>query len=472
MVIDTMTSNEPINLLLGWPTPALHPDRSLLNAATVVLADNETSTPALRYGPQLGRDALRQGVASWLTDIYRPTAGDITFDRVGITGGASVNLTNILLRFSDPIYTRRVWMVEPTYFMACPMIEDAGLTGKLRGVPEDEEGLDIEFLRDAISKADAEGDSEAKPIKTYPKLFRHIVYAVPTFSNPSGKIMSLRRREEIVRLAREHDALIITDDVYDALRWPVEESAPLEKVGPLPPRIVDVDRALPGQSEWGNSVSNGSFSKIIAPGMRVGWLEGTPKFVENMGKVGSSSSGGCIGHFSSSLISQMITTGEFTKHIENVLIPTYRRRYNALLAAIDKYLVPLGVKLNAGSSYQFNEDSPKIAGGYFLYITFPDGLPPADELATWAKTSQALTIAPGSIFTVRGDEGSDRRSRTTFGRGARLSWAWNSEEVIVEGIQRLAVVVQDALDGKVEQNEDGGQTFLAAMARIDIADTA
>lgn len=103
-----MTPNQPINLLLGWPTPALHPDRSLLNAATAVLADNETATPALRYGPQLGREALRQGVASWLTDIYRPTAGDINLDRIGITGGASVNLTNILLRFSDPVYTQRV----------------------------------------------------------------------------------------------------------------------------------------------------------------------------------------------------------------------------------------------------------------------------------------------------------------------------------------------------------------------------
>ncbi|KAF7546009.1 hypothetical protein G7Z17_g8739 [Cylindrodendrum hubeiense] len=463
-----MTSNQPINLLLGWPTPALHPDRSLHSAATVVLADNETSTPALRYGPQLGREALRQGVASWLTDIYRPTSGDIASSRVGISGGASVNLTNILLRFSDPIYTRRVWMIEPTYFMACPMIEDAGLTGKLRGVPEDEEGLDIEFLRNAISKADADGDSEAKPIKNYPKLFRHIIYAVPTFSNPSGKIMSLCRREELVRLAREYDALVITDDVYDALSWPTDETASLESVGPLPPRIVDIDRALTGGSEWGNSVSNGSFSKIIAPGMRVGWFEGTPKFVENMGKV----SGGCIGHFSSSLISQMITTGEFTKHIENVLIPTYRKRYNAMVAAINKYLVPLGVKLNAGSSYQSSEDSAKIAGGYFLYITFPDAFPSADALATWAKTTQALTIAPGSIFTVRGDEGSDRRSHKTFGRGARLSWAWNEEDVIVEGIQRLALVVQDALDGKVQQDEAGAQTFLAAMARIDIATTA
>ncbi|KAH7114941.1 pyridoxal phosphate-dependent transferase, partial [Dactylonectria estremocensis] len=443
-----MTANPPINLLLGWPTPALHPDRGLLSAVTAVLASNETSTPALRYGPQLGGDGLRKGVAAWLTDLYHPTAGDVTANRVGITGGASVNLTNILLRFSDPVYTRR----------------DAGLTGKLRGVPEDEEGLDIAFLKAALSKADAEAVSDAKPIKNYPKIFRHIIYTVPTFSNPSGKVMSLRRREELVRFAREHDALVIADDVYDALRWPADEDVSLGTVGRLPPRIVDIDRALSGQSEWGNSVSNGSFSKIVAPGMRVGWLEGTP--------YGSSSSGGCISHFSSSLISHMVTTGELTRHIENVLIPTYRKRYNATIAAISKYLLPLGVKLNTGSPYRSSEGAPSIASGYFLYITFPDGFPTADALATWAKTSQALTIAPGSIFTVRGDEGSDERSRTTFGRSARLSWAWNDKDIIVEGIQRLAVVVQDALDGKVQQNEGGEQSFLAAMARIDIATTA
>ncbi|KAH6876435.1 pyridoxal phosphate-dependent transferase [Thelonectria olida] len=467
-----MTPNQPINLLLGWPTPALHPDGSLLSAAAAVLADNETATPALRYGPQLGLETLRKGVAAWLTGVYRPTAGDITFDRVGITGGASVNLTNTLLRFSDPVYTRRVWMVEPTYFMACPMIEDAALSGKLRGVPEDEEGLDIGYLRDAIHKADAEAGSGDETIKNYPKLFRHIIYAVPTFSNPSGKTMSMRRREELVKLARESDALVITDDVYDALRWPVDETASTESVGPPPPRIIDIDRALPGQSKWGNSMSNGSFSKIVAPGIRVGWLEATPKFAEQMGKVGSSSSGGCVGHFSSSLISQMITTGEFTRHIRDALIPTYRKRYNAMLRAIHDHLVPLGVTLGTGSSNQASGYSTKMAGGYFLYITFPDAVPPADELATWAKESQSLTIAPGSIFTVRGDEQSHERSQTTFGRGARLSWAWNSEDVIVEGIQRLAVVVKNALEGKVQQSGGDGETFLSALSRIDIADAA
>lgn len=96
--------------------------------------------------------------------------------------------------------------------------------------------------------------------------------------------MSLRRRQELVRLAREYDALIITDDVYDFLQWPSSLSSQtmsLEKAAM--PRIVDIDRYLDGGTErqgadgFGNAVSNGSFSKIFGPGVRTGWAEGTTK---------------------------------------------------------------------------------------------------------------------------------------------------------------------------------------------------
>jgi DNA-binding transcriptional MocR family regulator len=96
--------------------------------------------------------------------------------------------------------------------------------------------------------------------------------------------MSLRRRKELVSLAREYDALVITDDVYDFLQWPSDlssQSMSLEKA--VLPRIVDVDRYLDGGAErdgadgFGNAVSNGSFSKICGPGLRTGWCEGTAK---------------------------------------------------------------------------------------------------------------------------------------------------------------------------------------------------
>ncbi len=96
--------------------------------------------------------------------------------------------------------------------------------------------------------------------------------------------MSLRRREQLVRLARKYSALIITDDVYDQLQWPVNESSPSPIQHAILPRIVDIDRDMDvgpeegAEDGFGNAVSNGSFSKIAGPGCRTGWAEGTAKF--------------------------------------------------------------------------------------------------------------------------------------------------------------------------------------------------
>lgn len=104
--------------------------------------------------------------------------------------------------------------------------------------------------------------------------------------------MTLRRRQQLVELAREYDALIITDDVYDHLQWDMnddEASAALDVA--IQPRIVDVDRLWNGGAErdgadgFGNSVSNGSFSKIVGPGCRTGWAEATPKFTYALSQV-------------------------------------------------------------------------------------------------------------------------------------------------------------------------------------------
>jgi DNA-binding transcriptional MocR family regulator len=109
---------------------------------------------------------------------------------------------------------------------------------------------------------------------------------VPTFANPSGKTMSLRRRQQLVEIAREYDGLIITDDVYDFLQWPCTANTLQQSLvdSAVLPRVVDIDRQLNGGPErpnadgFGNAVSNGSFSKIVGPGCRVGWAEGTEKF--------------------------------------------------------------------------------------------------------------------------------------------------------------------------------------------------
>ena len=104
--------------------------------------------------------------------------------------------------------------------------------------------------------------------------------------------MSLHRRQELVRIARDYDALIITDDVYDHLQWPTSTKDP-QVLGDhaILPRIVDIDRVIDGGTErdgadgFGNAVSNGSFSKIAGPGCRIGWAEATEKFAWGLSQV-------------------------------------------------------------------------------------------------------------------------------------------------------------------------------------------
>lgn len=274
-----------INLQLGWPSPRLFPSEQLAAATIASLSNPDIAKSALIYGPDLGYAPFRESVAEWLTLFYQPPSGTIPIDRIAITGGASQNLASILQVFSDPNTTRRIWMVEPTYFLACTIFQDAGFAGRLRGVPENEHGIDIEFLKKELMKFEYEASQngvyhEIKPASQYGKIFRHILYLTPTFSNPSAKTMSTVVREQLLSLSREYDVLIISDDVYDFLRWPAEDSKLASiSMTPIPPRLVDLDRATSSKESWGNSISNGSFSKIVAPGVRVGWAEASTKMI-------------------------------------------------------------------------------------------------------------------------------------------------------------------------------------------------
>ena len=155
-----------IDLFKGWPNPKLLPSSHIRAAAIAALSDLEISTSGLLYGPDEGYGPLRHQIANWLTQFYQPLEV-IGFERICITGGASQNLARILAEFSDPIYTRNVWMVSPTYFLACRILEDAGFHGRLRSVPEDEEGIDIGFLSKQINMSEqkAKADGNEKPVR-------------------------------------------------------------------------------------------------------------------------------------------------------------------------------------------------------------------------------------------------------------------------------------------------------------------
>ena len=154
-----------IDLLKGWPNSALLPAAQIENASTVALSNADIYIPGLLYGPDPGYESLRKNIANWLTYFYRPPS-QILAERICITGGASQNLACILQVFSDPLFTRNVWMVSPTYFLACRIFEDSGFHGRLRSVPEDEEGVDIKYLRNALhqSEMEAQAGGNTQPV--------------------------------------------------------------------------------------------------------------------------------------------------------------------------------------------------------------------------------------------------------------------------------------------------------------------
>lgn len=153
----------PIDLFCGWPNTSLLPVPELADASSAVLASPSIFTPALLYGPDEGYAPLRAHIARWLTSFYHPSSS-ISPDRICITGGASQNLACLLQVFSDPAYTRNVWMVEPTYHLASRIMDDSGFAGRLRGIPEDDEGVDVGFLQRELQaaedKAAREGNCE------------------------------------------------------------------------------------------------------------------------------------------------------------------------------------------------------------------------------------------------------------------------------------------------------------------------
>lgn len=142
---------ELIDLMRGWPSPDVLPASLLSTACQRALAHAAEATPLLQYGPDAGHEPLREGLARWLARHYgvEPDAR-----RICVSGGASQSLARILQSFSDPVYTRAVWVVEPCYHLACGIFEDAGFAGRLRASPADDEGVDVEALRAMLHECD------------------------------------------------------------------------------------------------------------------------------------------------------------------------------------------------------------------------------------------------------------------------------------------------------------------------------
>lgn len=258
--------------------------------------------------------------------------------------------------------------------------------------------------------------------------------------------MPLSCRQHLVALARKFDALIITDDIYDCLQWSSSPSdTPTRKTAFLP-RLVDIDRSLPPLASdphnFGHTLSNGSFSKIIAPGMRTGWVDANPALIYAISQCGATCAGGCPSQLSATMIAQFLKNGDLQRHVFEKLIPAYRNRRNLMVDAIETHLGPLGVEL---SKISLSKDH--MVGGYFLWMRLPEGVM-SRTVAKICKQDENLTVSPGWTFGIPGDE------QASFEDYLRVCFAWEDEADLAEGIVRLGRVVRRILKkGEMEHSQ-------------------
>lgn len=130
------------------------------------------------------------------------------------------------------------------------------------------------------------------------------------------------------------------------------------------------------------------------------------------------------------------------QHIREVLVPTYKARCAIVQRAVEEYLGPLGVKIDIGRPYKLpvGNDTEQVMGGFFIYITFPEGMA-ADDVAAVALKEYNLRFLASGAMRVRGSKGSSNEA--LLSRGARLCWAWEEEDMLIEGVKRIANVLKE-----------------------------
>jgi DNA-binding transcriptional MocR family regulator len=295
--------------------------------------------------------------------------------------------------------------------------------------------------------------------------------------------MPLATRQELVQLARKHDALIICDDVYDFVFWDAETSPPgqgkvLDKttkaqpfLGVLP-RLVDIDRTLepvPGTSSFGNVLSNGSFSKIVAPGVRTGWVQSsTMHLAQSISQAGVTRSGGAASNLTGTILAHALRTGAIESHMRQNLIPSYSRRWRILVSSVKRELGPLGVKVAGGNGHTVDSrtihlaaaaegggELPKlVAGGFFIWLALPAGL--TDGVVAARLLSDA-NVAVATETQCRLPHQGQATKRE--GNNIRLCFAYEDEEKLAEGVERirevLEVLLNEAKDGRIGFKETG-----------------
>jgi 2-aminoadipate transaminase len=359
----------------GLPDPETFPV-PILRELTRTLLERDPGT-ALQYSPTPGLPGLRQAFADRLqtTEDRRPepaelmvTSGNI--DAIGLLAKATVDAGDV------------VAVESPTYLGAIDAFR--GFQADIRGVPMDEDGIDVERLARLCASTRVK-----------------LLYTIPDHQNPTGITMSAERRHALVEVCRRHGVLVIEDVAYRELTFTAERPPSLWS---LAPEVV---------------TQTGTTSKTFFPGVRLGWAVGPPPVVAQM-VIAKQNSDQCAGAFGQRLLEEYLRGGHMDPQLRRS-IALYSNRCNLMLAALDDYM-PEGLTWT------------RPHGGFFTWLTGPEWLD-TTELAARAREA-GVAFVPGRPFHPAHD-GSNR---------LRLAFSLAGDDDIDEGVRRLGTLVSATLE--------------------------
>lgn len=376
-------SEECVAFQIGQPSPSMLPLSVIRECVEQKLSEEDPLL--LQYGYISGYPAFRQSLSEFLSRSYSmAVTPEQLFATNGVTGGLSL-ICNLLLRERDEVFCE-----EPTYFLAKRIFDDFRI--KYTQLPMEADGLNLDALEARLKSGHV------------PKM----LYTVPTAHNPTGRTMSAAKRKRLCQLSEQYGFTILADEVYQLLTFP----------GVTPPKpMCEYDAA-------GTVISLGSFSKILAPALRVGWLQcKNPDMLDVLFKCGQLDSSGGINPVMSAVVHQAIDNGGLEKHLTSVKAELHERALT-LMKALDE-------ELPVGTTYEVPD------GGYFVLVRLPDTLNAQDVLDEGtARSVGQVRFLPGGSFA------------DSMPNYLRLSFSMYDAADIRLGVQRLAAAIR-AVEGRV-----------------------
>jgi len=360
------TDADFLHLSKGEIGSELHPAKELSNAFMTV----GRNISYAGYGDGRGNLSLRKALSNHLGSRGVPASPD----SILIVSGSLQALQLISLGVLQPEST--VFLEQPSYIYSLHIFRSAGM--KLKGIPVDDKGMNTDHLRQQTLSSS-----------------KSILYTNPTFHNPTGTVMSLERRKDILKVCEAYQLPVIEDDIYQDL-W-FEEP---------PPTLKSLDKQ-------GHVLYVGSFSKTIDPGLRIGWMVGPEDVVQRLADIRMQMDYG-TSMTSQTVAEHMLTSGLYDSHMHRTREKLLKKR---------NYLLQL---LNTHFRNEAHWKVPK--GGFFIWVNFHQ---PVNTKYLFAEAyKQNILINPGTIY------------KGTTGRCIRLSYAYPTYEQMEKGIEVLKKIIK------------------------------